>query len=152
MRRFICLLLAVVLVNTLTIYIQAGENDTQEDSVIFLENGDYIVVKVIEQINRSINGKNGTKYHIYHGSDGTAKWQAVLKATFIYTGSSSTCTDASCDVTIYDSSYYLISKNASRSGNAAYGTVTVGHKILGITATQNTINLTLTCDVNGNLS
>jgi hypothetical protein len=152
MRRLICLLLAAVMATMLTFNIQAAEKDTQEDNVIYLENGDYIVVKVIEQINRSINGKTGTKYHIYYGSDGAAKWQAVLNATFIYTGSSSTCTASSCDVTIYDSNYYLISKNASRSGNAAYGTATVGRKILGITHDQNTINLTLTCDVNGNLS
>ena len=49
MRRFICLLLAVVMATMLTFNIQAAEKDTQEDNVIYLENGDYIVVKVIEQ-------------------------------------------------------------------------------------------------------
>lgn len=152
MKKIFCLLLIAVMILSVVPNVQAEENSVHGQNVILLENGDYILVELMEGISRSIYSQNGSKSYTYYDNDGAAKWQAVLKAAFIYTGSSSTCTASSCDVTIYDSNCYLISKNASRSENSAYGTVTVGRKILGITHDQNTINLTLTCDVNGNLS
>ena len=152
MKKVSYILLIVVMILSVVSNVQADEKTVQGQNTIYLENGDYILVELMEGMSRSIYSQSGSKSYTCYDSDGVAKWQAVLKATFIYTGSSSTCTDASCDITIYDSSCYLISKNASRSGNTAYGTVTVGRKILGITHDQNTINLTLTCDVNGNLS
>ena len=151
MKKLLCLIL-VVLIFCIFPNVQAEECRDRTETVIHLENGEYIVVEIVQKTSRAIYSQSGSKSYTFYGSDNAAKWQAVLNGTYIYTGSSSTCTAASCDVTIFDGNYYLISKNASRSGNAAYGTVTVDHKILGVTVTQNSINLTLTCDVNGNLS
>lgn len=140
------------MITTLIPTVHADGPDFQSEYIIYMDNGDYIVIELVEYMTRSINGKTGTKNYVYYSADGVARWQASLTGSFTYTGNGCACTAASCDVTIFDGNYFLISKNASRSGNAAYGTVTVGRKILGITYDQNTINLTLTCDVNGNLS
>lgn len=71
---------------------------------------------------------------------------------FSFTGSTSSCTSSSMDVIILDSSWYSISKNATRGGNSATGSVTIGEKVGGVTVTKIPVNLTLSCDANGNLN
>ena len=83
---------------------------------------------------------------------GPAQWKAVLSGTFSFTGSTSTCTSSSMNVTILDSSWYTISKNATRGENTATGSATIGEKVGGVTLTKIPVNLTLSCDANGNLS
>ena len=56
------------------------------------------------------------------------------------------------NVTIYDSSWYTVSKSASKSGNTATGSVIMGDTANGVTVKRVPVSLTLTCDANGNLS
>ena len=87
----------------------------------------------------------------YYNSDGISKWNAVLTGSFSYNGSSATCSSSSVDVTIFDSNWYVISKSASKSGNTASASVTMGCSYDGIMTTI-PANLSLKCDKNGNLS
>lgn len=124
---------------------------TVED-VVYFEDGSYIEVQLEQKEARASGSKTGNKTYTYKASDGTAQWKAVLTGTFTYTGSSSTCTASSCSVTIYKTDWYTISKSASKSGNKATGTATMGRKSLGVTVDKKTANMSLSCDANGNLS
>ncbi len=149
MNRIISFLIAgLLLLSLFPVNSMAAEN-TQ---IIYLENGDYIVETLSESVSRSAWERTGSRSKTYYNSDGTAVWKAVLTGTFTYDGTSSTCTDADISVTVYASNWYTVSKSAGKSGNTATGTVTMGHKIMGVTTQKITANLTLTCDKNGNLS
>lgn len=149
MKRILSVLIVgVLLVSVIPVSVAANENST----VIYLENGDYIVETLTESYSRSAREKTGTKARTYYNSDGSAAWVAVLTGKFTYDGTSATCTSASVSVTIYDSSWYTSSKSASKSGNVASATVTMGYRFLGVTTKTLTADLTLSCDKDGNLS
>ena len=67
-------------------------------------------------------------------------------------GSYASCTAANCTVSTFDSTWYVISKSASRSGNTAAASVTMGKSQLGVTTKTASCSLSLSCDANGNLS
>lgn len=124
----------------------------ETDSIITFDDGSYITVELMEFSARATNTKSGQRVFNYYNSSNTLEWKAVLTASFTYTGSSSTCTSASCSVTIYNSNWYQVSKSTSRSGNTATTQLTMGHKVLGVTISKPSYTLTLSCDANGNLS
>ena len=59
---------------------------------------------------------------------------------------------ASCSVSISDSSWYVVSRTASRSGNTATANLTMGRRALGVTVSTSNYTITLSCDKSGNLS
>ena len=150
MKRCVCLLVLVALfLSALPIHSHAVE---QKVNIKFFDDGSYIVetIDIIE--NRASGTKTGTKSQTYYGSAGDSEWKAVLTGVFAYTGSSATCTSSSVNVTIYNSAWYVVSKSASKSGNMANASVTMGEKLLGVTVTKIPTSLSLSCDANGNLS
>lgn len=124
----------------------------EEKIVSYFDDGSYIVERIYTASSRASGTKTGLKEHTYYDGNGNADWTATLSGTFTYTGNSSTCTAASCNVTIYDSAWYVVSKSASKSGNTANASVTMGEKLLGVTVTKVPTSLSLKCDANGNLS
>ena len=96
--------------------------------------------------------KTGSKTYSDYDSSGNLRWSAKLTGSFTYNGTVSTCTNASCTVTISNSAYYVISRSAYASGNTAYADVTIGCRVLGVTISSESYSITLTCDANGNLS
>lgn len=148
MRRTISYLLTVLLIVSCMTFAASAE----ETDVIAFEDGSYFTVSIEEIGTRASGTKTAAKTYTYHSDSGTAVWKAVLTGTFTYTGSNSTCTASSCDVTIYDSDWHVISKSASKSGNSATASVTMGYRVLGITTSKKTASLRLSCDANGNLS
>ena len=148
LRRFMCVvLLAVLIIGILPVSAVADEVET-----IYLSDGSYIVVRLYEHGTRASGTVSGGKEYTHYDSSGASNWKVVLSGTFNYTGSGSTCTASSVNVTIYDSSWYTISKSASKSGNKATGSVIMGEKLTSGTVTRVPVSLTLTCDANGNLS
>lgn len=141
-------LIFTLLLSVFPLHAFAAEND----SIITFDDGSYIKVELIESSARATNSKSGQKVYNYYDADSNLDWKAVLTANFTYTGSTSTCTSASCSVTIYDSDWYQVSKSTSRSGNTATTQLTMGHKVLGVTISKPSYTLTLSCDANGNLS
>ena len=153
MKRFFSILLVAVMVFALLPVQTYATTETQANSdIIYFQDGSYITVELTWAETRASGTKTGSKTYRYNNSDGVEQWRAVLSGTFSYTGSSATCTAASCNVTISDSSYYVVSKDVSKSGNKALCTLIMGEKFLGITIDKETINMSITCDANGNLS
>lgn len=152
MKRLCCVLLLVsILCMMLPTQAMAVTNE-KDVSVIYLDDGYYIIETIAVNASRASGSVTGTKTHTYYDSNGNADWKAVLTGKFTYTGVSATCTSSSVNVTIYNSSWYTISKSATKSANAASASVTMGCKILGVTYNEVAVPITLTCDANGNLS
>lgn len=107
----------------------------------------------IQTIDARVTGtRTGTKNYDYYSNSDELLWKVSLRGTFSYTGSSANCTAATCNITIYNSTWYEVSKSATKSGATAYGEATLGHKLLGVTIDKKTVNMSLSCDANGNLS
>lgn len=151
MKRLFSILFVFVLVLSFPINAFAT-NIHKDESIIYLDDGSYITVTIEEQEMRATGSKTGKKNITYTASSGTVCWIATLTGTFNYTGTTSTCTSASCSVTVYESNWYTVSKSATKNGNTATATVTMGRKVLGITIDKDTYTTTLSCDKNGNLS
>ena len=152
MRKVVSLLCAIILMVGLHPVIAQAAVKTEDQHIITFEDGSYLEIVVDECATRAINTKNGYKTYTFYDSSDDLKWQAKLNATFTYNGTTSSCTSASCTVTIYDSKWYEISNTTSRSGNTATTQLTMGRKFLGITVSKPEYTITLTCDKNGNLS
>ena len=151
--RIFNFLLAIALLTALLpqyVFAAGSANDSAE--IISLENGDYIVVTTEVYETRATQTKSANRKYSYTTSSGDVEWVITLNGTFTYTGTTSACTASSCTVTVNDSSWYVVSKSASKSGSTAAANVTMGRKVLGITITKKDYTLTLTCDKNGNLS
>lgn len=151
MKNRICgmLLTCFMLVCALPVQVLAAQSE-----VIHYDDGSYAVITVEKAVGtaRATNYTSGSKEYKYYSSSNVIQWKATLNATFTYTGSSATCTKVnSLNVTIYDSAWSVGSKSTSKSGNTAYGYLTMNGAIIG--GTQGVpVTLTLSCDKNGNLS
>ena len=153
MKRSVCCILAMLLlVSALSMNCYAIEDKSEIYNTIYFDDGSYLTECICVTQTRSSGTVSGRKVDTYYTSGVATAWQAVLKGTFSYTGSSAACTASSCDVTIYDSAWYVVSKSASKSGNTATAAVTMGFKTLGVTVNKVPINMSLSCDANGNLS
>lgn len=150
MKRLFCYLATIMLLFTMVpLDVSAAERNVE---TIYFEDGSYMTVELIRNWSRASSSVTGSKPSTYYNSDGVAQWKAVLTGSFTYTGSSATCTSSSMDVTIYDSSWYVISKSSSKSGSKAIGSAIIGEKTGVTSVAKIPVNLTLQCDANGNLS
>ena len=149
MKRMTSTILAVLV---LLCCLSAAAGADSPTETIRLENGDYIELTVQTLPVRAAMNRSGTKSCSYRNSDGTLAWKAILHGSFTYNGSTSSCTSASCTVSVYNDDWSLVSKSAVKNGNAAEATVVMGYKVLGVAAEKITRQLTLSCDKNGNLS
>lgn len=154
MKQIAVLLLAATMVLLLLPANAYAASDFQETQVLEVQrfaDGSYLVI-TLQTIETYASGtKTGFAKYTYYGANNDILWEAVLTGTFTYNGTTATCTESSCNVTIYNNNWYVISKSASKNANTATGTVTMGYKFLGITIKQETCNLRLFCDPNGNL-
>lgn len=148
MKKSMCLILSLILFLSIVPF----DADAVEEKIIRLADGSYFTIEIEEYDVRSSGAKTASKTYTYNSASGVSQWKVVLTGTFTYTGSNATCTASSCDVTIYNSDWYMVSKTVSKNENAATADVTMGEKLLGITVRERTAALVLTCDANGNLS
>lgn len=148
-RRVFNFALVIFLLASAVVVAQAAQNE-----VIYHGDGGYTIVTVTKEVTegRAANYSRGEKGYEHLTGGDTLQWKAVLDATFTYNGSSATCTKVNgLNVTIYDSSWSVGSKSTSKSGNTAYGYLTMRGMLVG--GEQGVpVTLTLTCDKNGNLS
>lgn len=153
MKRLFSIILVALLVVTLMPIQTFATTDIRENSnVVYYEDGSYVIIELTYKETRASGTKTASKTYKYYNSDDVEQWRAVLSGTFSYTGSSATCTASSCNVTISNSAWYVVSKSATKSANVAIGEVTIGRKFLGITVDKESATIRITCDANGNLS
>lgn len=152
MKRFLSLLLSIfLLVPSFAPTVSAVSANYEESATLYYEDGSFLTITTQMTRSRSSDSVLGTRTFLYRSSDGVVQWQAVLRGLFRYDGTTSNCTSSVCDVTIYNSDWYTISKNVRTSGNSALADLTMGRTLLGGKVEQRTVNMSLSCDVNGNL-
>lgn len=150
MKKLIAILLVAASLLAVLPVCSAQDDGTQAKDVVYYEDGSYLVT-VIEDVPsaRASNTRTKNKVCTWYNSDDTVAWEITLTATFTFDGTSATCDTAICTASIYDRTWYIISKTASKSGNVAYGNAVLGYKILGVVIDKRPINLTLTCSPTG---
>lgn len=122
-------------------------------SVEYFDDGSYLIMTTAEIVNYSrASVKTGTRTYTHIASNGETLWTYKITGTFSYTGSTSTCTAVSDSYTISNDNWHMSSHSCSKSGNTAYGTVTMKYKVLGITTSTITRDLSLSCSATGTLS
>lgn len=144
-----CFILVSMMISVFALNCSAVE---AENNITYFNDGSYIVDTIVTRGTRASASIEGTRTKTYHDNDGNLDWKVILTGKFTYNGASANCTSSSVSVTIYDSSWYTISKSATKSANVASASVTIGCMILGVTYNEVTVPTTLTCDANGNLS
>lgn len=153
MKRVISLFLTMLTILMVLPITALGVEEAQEtEDIIWTDDGGYIVITTQSAQTRASGTRTESRMGTYYDSKDNVEWRITLTATFTYNGTTSSCTAASCDVTIYDSMWYLISKSVTKSGNTATATVTLGFKVLGVTVSKPTYTLSLSCDKDGNMS
>lgn len=118
----------------------------------YFEDGSYYKTTIITYGSRAAMTRSGAKKVEYVNSNDVLQWTYTLYGTFSYDGSSATCTAVSDSYSISNNSWHIDSHSCWKSGNTAYGTVTMNYKILGITTDTITKNVSLSCSANGTLS
>ncbi len=97
-------------------------------------------------------GYNG-EMQIREDKDGKLIWKYVLTGEYtVVDGVSSVCTNAYYTYTINDSKWSINDPSTSYSDNVAYGYCVFKKKVLFITTNTITVDISLTCDVNGVIS
>jgi len=134
--------------------INAIENISSDNTYTeYFDDGSYIVVTITESETQSRSStKDGTKTSTYYGANGDICWTYSVNGSFSYNGTSSSCTSVSDSYSIKNSSWHIDSHSCSRSGNTAYGNVTMDYKFIGITTKSVSDSVTLVCSPNGSLS
>lgn len=134
-------------INATTIY--TNNNTTYE----YFDDGTMLVTSITEELtNRSSGTKSAHKSQYYCDSNGNKLWSVTVSGTFTYTGSSSKCTKASVNTTVYNSDWKITNSTASHSGNSATATATAKKYYLSTIISTKPLSVTLSCDKNGNLS
>lgn len=131
----------------------SGGSSAADSQVVYYDDGSYEVITVEKTGGaRASTITSGTVTHDRYSTAGTLEWKAVLKASFSYNGSTSTCISVNIPVvTIYNDNWSVVSQTSSKSGNTATANITMGLKqIIGTSKVP--ITLTLSCDKYGNLS
>ena len=151
MHRKIALVVSLLLLIT-SFVVTASAVEENEFCVWIFDDGSYITESFTVMGYRATGSISGSKTRNYYDGNGALDWQVVLTGSFTYTGTSATCTSSTCNVTIYDSAWYTVSKSSGKSGNTATASATIGEKLLGVTVRQIPVSLSISCDKNGNLS
>lgn len=140
------------------------EEAVTDISIEYLDNGDYIktvltVVPLETEVtayattSSTLKRKVATKTAYYVNSAGEDLWSVSVTGTFEYVpGTLCSCTAATASAATYSSSWKVGTATASYSANTATGTATGTRYWAFIPADKLTLSVTLTCDVNGNLS
>lgn len=157
LTRSLSLILSLMLICTFFVPLAAAKEPFAEESVhrsvIYYSDGsrDEITLELMPQ-GKERSTITASKNREHYTSSDVLVWRVKLTATFTYNGTSSSCTNAYTTVNFYESGWSTVTNTTNYSGNTATNTVVLAKKILGITVPMANVNLSLSCDKNGNLS
>lgn len=117
----------------------------------YLEDGSYFETVIASSEDARSTIKNASKTTTYKNSSGESLWYAKVTANFYFDGSTSSCTSSSASGGSYVSTWRILDKSASRTGNTGSATVTAGAYYAGIFVDSYTKVVTISCDKNGNV-
>ncbi|MBQ3016022.1 MAG: hypothetical protein IJD79_04500 [Clostridia bacterium] len=132
----------------------------ENSEITYLSNGSYIITtfSVIPTDNSvqtaaTTYTKQGTKTINCYSSDNELEWEYTLTGTFtVNNGISATCTNATHSKTIYSSKWSFSDENTYAENNVAHGKGVFKRKVLFIVVEKTNVDISITCDVYGNLS
>lgn len=149
-KIFSFLLTMILLMGQSAVSVLASDMDTYSVTKEYLSDGSYYETKIeYSKMRSTITGASKTT--TYKNASGEALWYVRVKADFTFNGSSSSCTSSSCSAESYSSSWKIISRDSSRSGNTAYAKSRAGQYMAGVLIGTKDRTVSLTCDKNGNL-
>ena len=150
-KLFIAFLVTIITVLQ-PLAVMADSSTSLNVSREYLSDGSYFETIIESNSNLKKKKKNATKTTTYKNSNGESLWYAKVTASFYYDGGTSSCTSSSASGGSYVSTWKILSKSSSRTGNVGSATVTAGSYYVGILIGTITETVTLACDKNGNLS
>ncbi len=133
---------------------QSSGYGTPTDYVIYFGDGSYSTA-VLETYPPAGDSRivSGAKIYEYYDSEGVLQWTATLTGRFSYIpGESAVCTDSTFSIKPRSDIWSCDAKTSSPSGNKAVVNARVIQKFLFVTVKSVPVNLTITCDTNGNLT
>lgn len=165
-KRIFSILLTFLFVVTLAPSVFAANDieldDQNTTEIVYLDNGSYITITLITEDISPLSlastdstsfTKTGNKVVACNDKNGNLEWEYTLFAEFsVVEGISATCTSATYTQTIYANDWSFSNGNATKSGNTAYGVGTFKRKVLFVTTNTSNIDISISCDVYGNLS
>lgn len=128
-----------------TLFATAYASSTPAVERIDYEDGSYALVSVERTVSRST--RNDLKIYTYFSEAGEKCFSYTLNATFTYDGRTSKADTCYADVFFYVRGWACTSHSEYVSGNTAYGSAVFS----GPGGVTRNVNLTLTCDANGNV-
>lgn len=166
MKKLLTLLITTALLaisfSNISISVHAETNDTSLEKIIsktteYFEDGSSATIIVTEDSSapaRSASySKSGSRHYIFFDKDKKELWRFTVHGTFtVDPGISSTCTESSYSIIIYDNTWENESASVYHSGNQATGNAVFIKKLLFFTIDTQSCNVVLKCDANGNLS
>ena len=122
-------------------------------TTILHEDGSRDIITILAyDTGRTTNTITGSVIRDNYSSENELVWRVKLTGTFTYDGTTSSCTDAYTTITFYKSGWSVLAENTGHTGCTASTNVMLGKNVLGVVLHAATVNLTLTCDKDGNLS
>ena len=164
-KYFITILFTISILVTFTISSSAIDENITEGNIhitsateyIPTDDGGHITVALVTKnisTKSPIYIKTGDKYVTKYDTDGEIVWRYTLTGTFsVNSGISATCADVTYSTTDNSAWWTFSDCSATTRGNKAIGTGTAEHRKLFIIVDEIVnIDISITCDKNGNLS
>ena len=163
MKRLLTLIVAVIFIFTFSISAFASNSNEQyipKDSIVtYWADGSYLVTTMtIDSKNDYSKGLitntiSGTKSMHYYSDENQLEWEYHLTGTFYFVpGISAECIGATHSKTIHSDNWSLSNESTYYENNVAHGNGTFKKKVLFVTVKTIDVDLSITCDTNGNLS
>ena len=126
------------------------------ESVEYYEDGSSLVISVYEETVRTrsdLYNRVGRKVYKYRDANGTVLWSFAATGEFrVLEGASVTCISASCSAEVFHEAWACTRRYAETSGSWAIANGEFERSLLGIVVSSESVEVSLTCDVYGNLS
>ena len=131
----------------------AADNAVLSRTVVDFDNGSREETTVLQYASDPARGViTGEKIKNHYSQSRELVWRVKLTGSFTYNGTTSSCTEAHTEIYFYKSGWSVVSENTTHSGNTASTSVILGKNVLGVTMPGAYVNLSLSCDKDGNLS
>lgn len=145
MKRISSFVLAVLLSFNMLFPAAYASSDSAVERIDY-EDGSYALVTVDRKNSRSTATEDKT--YTYFSSTGEKCFAYILTATFTYNGKTSKADTCYADIYLYVKGWTCTSHSEYVSGNTTYGSAVFS----GPNSVTRNVNLTITCDANGNVT
>lgn len=167
MKKFIFVLLSCVMALTMTLNCFALEIPAAavqrvlvSSETEYLEDGSYIITEIYEDVPTggtapyaATQTKSGSKIQRHTTADNVLLWSFTLTASFTYSSSSVTCNSTDYSYNIVNDRWSVENPGSFKdSKQIAHGKATFIKKFLSFLTNEVKVDLTLSCNTNGNLS